>query len=67
MNISETAFTSKPNGERLEKETRCYDLLNKLGIQYSGLDSGMILEFSDPVLNELLFGNNQNGIHRGLS
>lgn len=38
MNISETAFTSKPNGERLEKETRCYDLLNKLGIQYSGLD-----------------------------
>lgn len=38
MNISEKAFTSKPAGERLDKELRCYTLLDKLGIPYSGLD-----------------------------
>lgn len=38
MNISEIPFTSKPSGERLPKEIRCYDLLDSLGIAYTGLD-----------------------------
>lgn len=38
MNISEIPFTSAPDGERLEKERKCYSLLDSLGIDYSGLD-----------------------------
>lgn len=38
MNISDTLFTCRPESERLAKETRCYDLLDKLGIAYRGLD-----------------------------
>ena len=38
MYIAENLFTSKPAGERLDKETRCYDLLDKLGIAYTGAD-----------------------------
>lgn len=38
MNISENAFTSRPSGERLDKENRCYGLLDELGIPYMGLD-----------------------------
>ena len=39
MNISDTLFTSKPCTEnRLEKENKVYELLDKLSIPYSGID-----------------------------
>ena len=39
MNISDTLFTSKPSAEnRLEKENKVYELLEKLSIPYSGID-----------------------------
>lgn len=38
MNISAEKFSTKPCGKRLQKETRCYELLDKLGIAYVGVD-----------------------------
>lgn len=38
MYINETVFTSRPEDARLEKELRCYDCLEELGIAYSRVD-----------------------------
>lgn len=38
MYIAENMFTSKPDDERLPKETRCYNLLSELGIGFTGID-----------------------------
>ena len=38
MLIDETLYTGRPEGERLEKELRCYDLLDSLGIEYRRID-----------------------------
>lgn len=38
MYIDETVYTGRPTGERLEKEMKCYDLLDGLGIEYRRVD-----------------------------
>ena len=38
MTIDQTVYTGRPEGERLEKELRCYDLLDSLGVSYRRAD-----------------------------
>ena len=38
MFVDETVYTGRPTGERLEKEMRCYDLLDGLHIEYRRVD-----------------------------
>ena len=38
MVIDPTLYTGRPEGERLAKELRCYDLLDALGIEYRRVD-----------------------------
>lgn len=38
MYIDPTVYTSRPENERLAKEMRCYDLLEKLGVKYNRVD-----------------------------
>ena len=38
MYIDNTVYTGRPTDERLPKETRCYDLLDSLGIAYRRVD-----------------------------
>ena len=46
IHISDTHFTSKPDcSGRLPKEVRVYDLLDKLGISYEGVDH----DFADTI------------------
>ncbi len=38
MYIDQTVYTGRPEGERLPKELRCYELLDSLGIVYRRVD-----------------------------
>lgn len=38
MKIDETLYRGRPDGERIPKEERCYELLDKLGIEYWRVD-----------------------------
>lgn len=38
MYIADGVFTSKPSGDRLQKEINCYTLLDSLNISYTGID-----------------------------
>ena len=38
MFVDETVYTGRPEGERLPKELRCYELLESLGIEYRRVD-----------------------------
>ncbi len=38
MYVDETLYVGRPAGDRLEKELRCYDLLDSLGIEYRRVD-----------------------------
>ena len=38
MYIDETLYRGRPAGERLPKETRCYDFLDALGVEYYRVD-----------------------------
>lgn len=38
MQIDTTLYRGRPEGERIEKELRCYDLLDSLGIEYFRAD-----------------------------
>lgn len=57
-----TLFEGRPEDARLEKETRCYDLLDSLGVSYSRLDHGpaMTMEICaeiDKSLNAIICKN----------
>ena len=38
MYIDPNIYTTKPTNERLQKEMRCYDLLDSLGVKYNRID-----------------------------
>ena len=45
MKIDPTVYTVRPSDERLEKEMLCYDLLEKLGVEFERADH----EFADTI------------------
>ena len=38
MNIDQTVYTGRPADSRIPKEERCYDLLDRLGVEYTRVD-----------------------------
>ena len=54
--ISETRYTTTPGGERLTKELSVYELLDKLGIPYEGVDHGIAGTMDDCLLIDEALG-----------
>lgn len=56
MVIDNTLYRGRPEGERIPKETRCYDLLDRLGIEYYRVDHEHADTIPDCELVEELLG-----------
>ena len=56
MVIDETLYRGRPEGERIPKETRCYDFLDSLGIEYFRMDHEHADTISDCELVEGMLG-----------
>jgi Ala-tRNA(Pro) deacylase len=56
MFIDNTLYRGRPEGERIPKETRCYDLLDRLGIEYYRVDHEHADTIPDCELVEGLLG-----------
>ena len=56
MFIDKTLYRGRPAGERIPKETRCYDLLDRLGIEYCRVDHEHADTIPDCELVEELLG-----------
>ena len=56
MYIDETLYRGRPTGERIPKETRCYDLLDDLGVEYYRVDHEHADTIPDCELVEGLLG-----------
>ena len=56
MNIDEHLYRGRPAGERIPKETRCYDLLDRLGVEYYRVDHEHADTIPDCELVEGLLG-----------
>ncbi len=56
MNIDEHLYRGRPEGERIPKETRCYDLLDRLGVAYYRVDHEHADTIPDCELVEGLLG-----------
>ena len=56
MYIDETLYRGRPTGERIPKETRCYDLLDGLGVEYFRVDHEHADTIPDCELVEGLLG-----------
>lgn len=54
--INETRYTTTPGGERLAKELSVYELLDKLGIPYEGVDHGIAGTMDDCLLIDEALG-----------
>lgn len=55
IKINETLFSSRPDDERMEKETAVYDMLDRLGICYSRIDHEAAQTMEDCIrIGELL-------------
>ena len=56
MFIDNTLYRGRPEGERIQKETRCYDLLDSLGVDYYRVDNEHADTIQDCELVENLLG-----------
>ena len=56
MYIDNTLYRGRPEGERIPKETRCYDLLDRLGVEYFRIDHERADTIPDCELVEELLG-----------
>ncbi len=56
MYIDETLYRGRPEGERIPKETRCYDFLDSLGIEYFRMDHDHADTIADCELVEGMLG-----------
>ena len=56
MYIDQTLYRGRPTGERIPKETRCYDLLDGLGVEYFRVDHEHADTIPDCELVEGLLG-----------
>ncbi len=56
MRIDNTLYRGRPAGERISKETRCYDLLDRLGVEYYRVDHEHADTIPDCELVEGLLG-----------
>ncbi len=56
ININPTLFTTRPTDERLEKEARVYDLLERLGVPFSRLDHDAAATIEDCLEVEAILG-----------
>ena len=56
MTIDEHLYRGRPAGERIPKETRCYDLLDRLGVEYYRVDHEHADTIADCELVEGLLG-----------
>ena len=56
MTIDEHLYRGRPEGERIPKEKRCYDLLDSLGIEYYRVDHEHADTIADCELVEGLLG-----------
>ena len=56
MKIDETLYCGRPAGERIPKETRCYDFLDRLGVEYFRVDHEHADTIPDCELVEGLLG-----------
>ncbi len=56
MQINQTLFKGRPNDTRIEKEERCYALLDRLGIEYWRVDHEHADTIADCELVEHLLG-----------
>ncbi len=56
MKIDETLYCGRPAGERIPKETRCYDFLDRLGVEYFRVDHEHADTVPDCELVEELLG-----------
>lgn len=56
MKIDETLYCGRPAGERIPKETRCYDLLDRLEVEYFRVDHEHADTIPDCELVEELLG-----------
>jgi Ala-tRNA(Pro) deacylase len=56
MTIDNTLYRGRPSGERIAKETRCYDFLDSLGIEYFRMDHEHADTIADCELVEGMLG-----------
>ena len=56
MTIDNTLYRGRPSGERIAKETRCYDFLDGLGIDYFRMDHEHADTIADCELVEGMLG-----------
>ena len=56
MYIDNTLYRGRPEGERISKETRCYDFLDGLGIEYFRMDHDHADTIADCELVEGMLG-----------
>ena len=56
MYIDNTLYSGRPVGERIPKETRCYDFLDRLGVEYFRVDHEHADTIPDCELVEGLLG-----------
>ena len=56
MLIDNTLYRGRPEGERIPKETRCYDFLDRLGIEYFRMDHEHADTIADCELVEGMLG-----------
>lgn len=56
MYIDNTLYRGRPEGERIPKETRCYDFLDSLGIEYFRMDHEHADTIADCELVEGVLG-----------
>ncbi|MGN1127868.1 MAG: hypothetical protein ACI4T6_02810, partial [Candidatus Flemingiibacterium sp.] len=68
MFIDKTIYRSRPSDKRIPKEERCYDLLERLGVQFERIDHEAIatVEGCDELVQRTIEVANQKERPRGL-